>query len=530
MTRGWSPLLCAAFGGESEACAHLVRLGAAVDKEDAAGRTALHLAAMSGGLDAVRVVLDAGAAPRKSNRFGLTPLHMAAQQGSPLVVRELAARCGVDALRDTDRDGRIPLHYAAESGRVDALTTMLSLDLQLASVADHSSQLAIHCAALEGHVEATEALLSVSGGCVLSEPDTTGATPLHNSVLSGNTALAELVYRWLPANHAAHARKDSQGRTALHLACMLPCACMARAVLNSLFGPASPPGHDADTHAASNHKAPPAAARQGRVELQGPGTTRTPSALGGKLRQRRQRWPRGADCPARKAARAQRRSALRASKAAGGAGDLHPAALLLARDGDGAAPVHYAAAWGSEETARLLVEYGSPADLRQVDGRTPLHLAAHGGHSAAVDLFLRHNADPDAANAYGLTPLHIASVRGNLACARLLVSCGADLAVGDRDRRTALHYAVEGRCHPVAALLLEAARGAAVSLAAACDSAGQTPLHYAADAGSAPLCSLLVAHGASLSVRDASGALPKDLARSQTLSQLLSDSPSAASP
>jgi hypothetical protein len=93
---------------------------------------------------------------------------------------------------------------------------------------------------------------------------------------------------------------------------------------------------------------------------------------------------------------------------------------LNALDGEGRAPLHYAAWNGLVQPALLLLEAGARVDVRSGDrGSTPLHLAAGMTHTPVVQLLLAHGADPAAVDADRWTPLNLAqqNLFGNAAAA-----------------------------------------------------------------------------------------------------------------
>jgi len=94
--------------------------------------------------------------------------------------------------------------------------------------------------------------------------------------------------------------------------------------------------------------------------------------------------------------------------------------LVHRRDDDGWTALHWAARFGREEAARLLIEHGadvnavqeksgetdSEDELRQKekDGRTPLHSAVYSGNIAIVRLLLEHRSDWNLMDRYGRRP------------------------------------------------------------------------------------------------------------------------------
>ncbi len=60
------------------------------------------------------------------------------------------------------------------------------------------------------------------------------------------------------------------------------------------------------------------------------------------------------------------------------------------------------------KTVALLLEKKAPADARDRDGSAPLHLAAAGGHLQVVELLLAAGANPSGKNREGLTAADLA--------------------------------------------------------------------------------------------------------------------------
>ena len=113
--------------------------------------------------------------------------------------------------------------------------------------------------------------------------------------------------------------------------------------------------------------------------------------------------------------------------------------LARAWSQDGFTALHYAAFFGEEGSARLLLEHGAEVNLvaRNAQIRvTPLHSAASGGHPAIVKLLLEHGADPNAAHDGGFTPLHSAAHNDDRESVEALLAAGADPALATDDGQT----------------------------------------------------------------------------------------------
>jgi len=129
---------------------------------------------------------------------------------------------------------------------------------------------------------------------------------------------------------------------------------------------------------------------------------------------------------------------------------------------------------------------GADLNVRGGDGFTPLHLAAFFGGADAVRAILATGADPDAdaENPFSVRPLHSACARGDRDCARALLEAGANPNLAQQR--------------------------------------GYTPLHSAAHLDDLELAQLLLAHGADPRAADDEGRLPRDLAETPALRELLS--------
>ena len=103
---------------------------------------------------------------------------------------------------------------------------------------------------------------------------------------------------------------------------------------------------------------------------------------------------------------------------------------------DGFTPLHFAAFFGQEDAARILLEHGAEVNLvaRHESIRvTPLHSAAAGSHPGVVKLLLEHGADPNAAQDGGFTPLHSAARNDDRESVEALLEAGADPSLANDD-------------------------------------------------------------------------------------------------
>jgi len=164
----------------------------------------------------------------------------------------------------------------------------------------------------------------------------------------------------------------------------------------------------------------------------------------------------------------------------------------------------------NEPAALLFLEHGANANLavRWHADRTHLHKAVLGRRSLrTIEALTLRGADPNRPDAHGLSPYRYAVRRGETAIAELLERLGADRSSVTADDRAA---------GPDPDLLARAARrndlpeierllAAGVDVNAPLD---VPPLHSACYAGHLEAARLLVAHGASLTQKNAFGGTP----------------------
>ncbi|KAI3926256.1 hypothetical protein MKW98_028392 [Papaver atlanticum] len=111
------------------------------------------------------------------------------------------------------------------------------------------------------------------------------------------------------------------------------------------------------------------------------------------------------------------------------------------KDEDGRGCLHFAAAGGSLEVCKYLLEkLKLDVDSKDGKGITPLYHATIKGHLDTVTYLLEKGAKPDASNDAFVTPLHYAAKSGNTKIITLLLSRGVRVDASTRSG-TALHFA-----------------------------------------------------------------------------------------
>jgi uncharacterized protein len=126
--------------------------------------------------------------------------------------------------------------------------------------------------------------------------------------------------------------------------------------------------------------------------------------------------------------------------------------------GDGWTALHLAAAFGTPEAVRLLLENGAQVDAVSKNPQTnqPLHAAlALGRNQETIELLLKEGADPNARQTGGFTPIFSAAAANRRDLAEILIARGADPTIQNDFGQTASGFARE-RNHTDLADRLEA--------------------------------------------------------------------------
>ncbi len=154
-----------------------------------------------------------------------------------------------------------------------------------------------------------------------------------------------------------------------------------------------------------------------------------------------------------------------------------------------------AAGNGHAETTAVLLESGADPDVQDEEGRTALFWAASQGFAATVNVLLEHGASPDIKNDQGMTPLMTAAKSGLQRVVSALLAHQAAVNIREDSEQshenegsgmTALAYAVRGGHTDIVGLLLEQGADPMVR-----NADGRTALDIARDNGYADIVQLL---------------------------------------
>lgn len=221
---------------------------------------------------------------------------------------------------------------------------------------------------------------------------------------------------------------------------------------------------------------------------------------------------------------AQRSPVAKSSKAliaAVRAGDLHRVEKLLeesvspdSRDEKGFPALALAASAKNAAIVKALLSKGADVHAttnniaeKIIDVPVAWHAAALGS-AETLRLILQAGAEPNTQDGKGISPLMAAAYLGNTETISVLIGAKADLEARDRKERTALMWAADGGRYEAARLLLDA--GAKIE---ALGEQKASPLMYAAQHGYDDVLALLVERGADLNWKAEPGLTALDLAK-----------------
>ena len=169
---------------------------------------------------------------------------------------------------------------------------------------------------------------------------------------------------------------------------------------------------------------------------------------------------------------------------------LVKASTVNSKDQRESTPLMYAAAYGSVDAMKMLIDAGADVNAKNSFDATALMWCAN--DMAKVRLLIDKGANVNARSKQGRTPLMIASAGdGASQIVKLLIEKGADISVKDKSNSTALLEAVDANDNATIRLLIE--KGADLN---ARNKSGDTALMIASSYGNVEIMRTLLSKGA----------------------------------
>ncbi|CAH8484520.1 unnamed protein product [Heterobilharzia americana] len=444
-------LIAAAYMGHINVVEVLLKAGADVNHSDLDGRTALHVAAFcvqksDKHSDIVACLLNHGANPNLPDSEGVTPLLGASNTGNYMVC-ELCLESDAD-VNMTDKSGRTPVMLAVLGGYTDVVRLLLFWGATV-DIMDYAGRSLLSIGAQIKNSQIVQELLA--RGLDEAHKDHSGCTPLHLAVerytveneLNEQEQYEEEVIRLLLDAGANIEEIDNSGRTPLLVACETNNMIAVKTLLNhSTNDPLScrSPTHSSSSGSRQQLNTNPSYGHLSQVihpvinissyddhqDTYGR-TTLYMLALEGQLDM--------ADlllhCPSPGALSRP------------GSSRLIGANPILSDD-EGRFPLHVVTWLGHIDFVRLLLQAGTPVDIRDREGRTPLQLAAWQGHAEICYILLNEgNARVDAVCSQGATALCIAAQEGHFNVCKVLLQANANPSQTDSHGRTPYRVALK---------------------------------------------------------------------------------------
>jgi uncharacterized protein len=481
-------LLETAESGDHVAAMHLLSAkGADVNATAADGTTAIMYAAANGDLELVRALIKAGANVKLANQFGTSALTEASIIGSAPIVEALV-KAGADPNFRTPNN-ETPLMAAARTGKVDAAKALLDAGADINAKENWGGQSALMWASAQSQGDMVKFLAANGANLndhgkvnqwerkIIQEPrpkdmNKGGFTPLHYAAREG---CAACVQNLLSAG-ADPDSEDPDRETPLLLALENMHFDTAAVLVKGgadldkwdLFG-RSPVYMAADVSTLPTKGNGAVAVLPSPDKLTAVDVGRMMLEKGENPNIQLKRRPPYRDVP-------QDRG-----------GDT-----MLAQ---GATPLLRAARGGDPKFTALLIEYKALVDLPSKEGITPLMAAAGVDYGARVTRG-RNRTD-----------------EGVLATMDLLVKAGANVNARDVTDRVRGGVGAFGAGESVGARIAQQNAHRGSQMPGTNAKPDQTALHGAAEHGFDKFIEFLVANGADLTVKDASGRTPLDVAR-----------------
>jgi ankyrin repeat protein/L-ascorbate metabolism protein UlaG (beta-lactamase superfamily) len=216
---GFDALQVAVYGGHQETAEYLLSQGFDINKVSESGENYFHAVAMSGNVGLVKLGFDRAINPDMPNRNGETPLqrailslHLGGYTPEKGEIVRLFIAHGAD-VNHRDNYGETPLSRALFTGNKDVVKLLIDSGANVNNI-NIENQSSLLVAVSHGDIEIVRTLIQAGADTEIKEIHY-GLSPLHQAVLSGDAAIAQLV-----ADNVKDINiTNNNGYTALDFAC-----------------------------------------------------------------------------------------------------------------------------------------------------------------------------------------------------------------------------------------------------------------------------------------------------------------------
>ncbi|KAF3196275.1 hypothetical protein TWF106_005153 [Orbilia oligospora] len=363
------------------------------------------------------------------------------------------------------REGVIPpqnvldrsLYIASSKGFRAAAVTFLDWRANIDALNTASNRRALHAACENGHEDVVRILLQ--RGASVNVRDEDGKTPLHLAAADGG----EGITRMLIQSGADLNAIDDEGDLPLHVA-----AAYGSANIVPLF-------------------------LRARVKIDTPGS--------------------GGRTPLMKAVMGGHKTTVRCL--------LDEGAHVNHRDDMGWSAVHWAVRKGNETLTRILLEEGANIHERTADEQNAICLAVHHDMKSLVRFLVENGAAINGYGGNGMAPIHLAAMMGKEGILSVLLELGAlvnNYTKGSAiNSQTALMVAIIQQHEGIVRILLNHSH---INLEAE-DRNRSTALHYAVQKANIPIVKMVLDKNPRLEDMNIDGKTPIDLAKDKEVKDLL---------
>lgn len=462
---GQTPLHLATILGQTGVVRYLIERGASTKSKDVSGATPLHEAVRYGRIEIASYLLDAGADSNAQDSLGKTPMLIITPQDTRAELYTMLLNHGSNP-NAKDLYGDTPLHIATITGMT---TTIIEKLIKAGADINERNKKGVTPLSLAvEHKWAEHISFYARYGADIHAEDMEGNTPLTRALDNGFEIVSKLI------NSDNCTARDSYGNTPLHIAIEKNAnAELIKYIIDC----------GADVNARNRYgNAPLFLAVQKNLRAAG-----------------EQLLAHQADVFA---TNTENLSPLKLALTAGGEilDWILSSEIILAADGIGNTPLHYAAEWKLDSAVSTILEKGGNPNIQNSNGETPVFFAVKSDSPSTIQLLLDKGADKNMRDFLGNTTLHACVRWDSRDAAKKLISNGIAINAQNISGKTPLHEAAKAGRTVMVDLLLS--NGADIN---ATDTTGKTVLIDAIQSGNTELVKMLINRGASPHIQEMYG-------------------------